>query len=1169
MVNRRFPALRRRVHDSSLVLLLSAVVLGAPPVLAGAANEPFVNFESAHVRPLALAPGGDLLLAVNTPDNRLAIYEVTPGGLVPAGEVVVGLEPVSVAVRAKSGGLYEAWVVNHLSDSVSIVEIDPTALGAARVVRTLLVGDEPRDVVFAGAARNRAFVTTARRGQNLPASVPPLLTTAGVPRALVWAFDVNDLGSSLTGTPVGIVELFGDTPRALAVSEDGATVYAAVFQSGNRTTTVTGARVARTALTPNGLPPAPVGATPDAPVTGLIVRNSGPQWLDEIGRDWSNAVPFSLPDKDVFLIDADATPPAPVGGTSFVTDVGTMLFNMAVRPGRGTVYVTNTEARNDVRFEPVLSGHLAETRISVIDGTTATPRHLNPHIDYSEPTGDSVEIEQSVAQATELVFSSDGALVYVAAFGSGKVAVLDAEALEDGSIVKQLIEVGDGPSGLVIDESNDRLYVMNRLDHSISVVDLEAATGIGRQPLGFDPMAPALKAARPFLYDARITSGHGDSSCATCHVFGDLDGIAWDLGDPFGAVIPNLIPKNNTPGVARIPFHPMKGPMTTQSLRGMEGAGAMHWRGDRNGTAAVDGTVTPGGDPFDEFAAFLRFNGAFVGLQGRSTEISATDMEQFADFILTLRYPPNPVKALDDADTAAEAAGRALFLTDTIFGGLFPNDGLGQNCNTCHTRPITTSGQMAQAGLTGGQQEIKNPHLRNLYQKVGMFGVAASSIPNSFLNPNSFVPAQVVGDQVRGFGYAHDGAVSTVFDFLSNQTFVFANGASGTTQRRQIEAFLLATDTGLKPIVGQQTTLSHDNAGVAGPRIDLLVARAAAGDCDLVVKGLVDGQQRGFVRAATGTFQSDRAAEALSDAALRALAATPGQPLTYTAVPPGSGVRIGIDRDLDTFYDGDEVAAGSDPADASSFPGQATPTPSPTPTATPGITLSPTATPTATPGPTATPSPTATPIPTPTATPTPSVTPTPTPTASPVAFLTLQTTSLVLADKTTPPDPSRRKIRFVATTKKEPDDHRVVAPSPWSAGDPTLHGATLVVYNSAGSGEAVTIQLPAGRWKKNARIPATYTFVDKTGPISRVVVRADRLQLQGGKAQFAYSLDEAQQGRMAIRLHLGTGIAYCSDAPAKTSGKPPTTARFDRTDLFQAQPKSPYPTTCPAAGSEE
>jgi hypothetical protein len=37
-------------------------------------------------------------------------------------------------------------------------------------------------------------------------------------------------------------------------------------------------------------------------------------------------------------------------------------------------------------------------------------------------------------------------------------------------------------------------------------------------------------------------------------------------------------------------------------------------------------------------------------------------------------------------------------------------------------------------------------------------------------------------------------------------------------------------------------------------------------------------------------------------------------------VPPGSGRRIGIDRDLDGALDGDERAAGSDPADPTSTP---------------------------------------------------------------------------------------------------------------------------------------------------------------------------------------------------------------------------------------------------------
>ena len=107
-------------------------------------------------------------------------------------------------------------------------------------MRTLLVGDEPRDIVFAGPGGNRAFITTAHRGQNTPsqATIETVLTTPGIGRADVWVFDATNLGATLGGTPQTIITLFGDTPRALAVSPDGNTVYAAVFHSGNRTTTI-------------------------------------------------------------------------------------------------------------------------------------------------------------------------------------------------------------------------------------------------------------------------------------------------------------------------------------------------------------------------------------------------------------------------------------------------------------------------------------------------------------------------------------------------------------------------------------------------------------------------------------------------------------------------------------------------------------------------------------------------------------------------------------------------------------------------------------------------------------------------------------------------------------------------------------------------------------------
>ena len=60
---------------------------------------------------------------------------------------------------------------------------------------------------------------------------------------------------------------------------------------------------------------------------------------------------------------------------------GTTLFNMAANPVTGTLYVSNTDAFNNVRFEGpgtfaghTVQGHLAEARITVIAGSSVTPR---------------------------------------------------------------------------------------------------------------------------------------------------------------------------------------------------------------------------------------------------------------------------------------------------------------------------------------------------------------------------------------------------------------------------------------------------------------------------------------------------------------------------------------------------------------------------------------------------------------------------------------------------------------------------------------------------------------------------------------------------------------------------------------------------------------------------
>jgi DNA-binding beta-propeller fold protein YncE len=852
-----------------------------------------VAVESDPVRPIALSPGGTRLFVANIPDGRLEIFAVGAAGLIHTGSVPVGLEPVAVAARSES----EVWVVNQLSDSVSVVELDPTP----RVMRTLFVGDEPRDIVFAGPGRTRAFISAARRGQNLRAD--PELSTSGQGRANVWVFDALALGPSAGGDPIAVLTLFGDVPRGLATSTSGLTVYAAIFRSGNGTASISEAAVCdggqnappctlEGRTLPGGLP-APnqnVQGIP-GPETGLIVKQDPAtgQWLDPLGRDWSAAAPDSLPDLDVFAIAAGTNPPAVVASRS---GVGTVIYGLAANPVTGTLYVSNTEARNDLRLLPSLRGRFAPSRITVIGPDGVQPRHLNKHIDYDAVPVPPGTRQTSLALPLTPVVSSDGATLYVPAFGSGRIGVFSTSALENDSFVpgagSQIRVSGGGPSGIALDEARGRLYVLTRFDNAVAVVDLATRRQTARLPLP-SPEPASLRTGRRFLYDADLTSDNGEVACASCHVFGDVDDLAWDLGDPDASVAPNPNPLLVSPTIDPS-FHPLKGPMTTQTLRGMAGQGPMHWRGDRSGGHG-------GGDPLDENAAFLQFNEAIVSLLGRPWPLTDDQMQAFADFALGLVPPPNPNRRLDNTLTPAQQAGQDAFLAN--------------GCVSCHVLApgqglfgtIGASAQPVNGSSCGSTQVLKIPTLRHAHRKVGRFAM----FPAGSFGGNTFS-----GPQIRGFGFAHDGHIGP------------GHPVAGE--------FLLVFPTDLPPVTGQQVTLTASNAAEAGPRIDLLVARSAAAfasarlgpgatECELVVQGRILGEARGWLRTADGRFRGNRAMDTmLPESFLRSLAAFPGQELTYTCVPFGSGTRIALDRDLDGVLDGDELDAGTDPADPGSRP---------------------------------------------------------------------------------------------------------------------------------------------------------------------------------------------------------------------------------------------------------
>ena len=85
-------------------------------------------------------------------------------------------------------------------------------------MRTLLVGDEPRDIVFAGAGSTRAFITTAHRGQNRRGQEEPTIRRSELAlradrrcsrpasgAATCGCSTSTSLGTSLGGTTLAIL----------------------------------------------------------------------------------------------------------------------------------------------------------------------------------------------------------------------------------------------------------------------------------------------------------------------------------------------------------------------------------------------------------------------------------------------------------------------------------------------------------------------------------------------------------------------------------------------------------------------------------------------------------------------------------------------------------------------------------------------------------------------------------------------------------------------------------------------------------------------------------------------------------------------------------------------------------------------------------------------------
>ncbi len=832
----------RNAMRPAVAVAMSALALGPP----AASGQSFVNWETPHVSPVTITPDGARLLACNLADNRLEVYDISTGSPVHEFSVPVGLDPVSVRARSNN----EVWVINHISDSISIID-----LGAQNVVRTLATGDEPCDVIFAGTPE-RAFVSISQENA-------------------IELFDPADLS-----LPSQAITLEGEDPRAMLT--DGTNVYVAFFEGGNGTTilnadTVSGPMSPHAGQNP---PPnagaafdPPIGALPTPPETGLIVRKqSDGTWQDDNAGDWSAAVAWDLHDHDLAIINA----------TTLSTEYATGLMNANMGVGllpSGEVTVVGTDGTNEVRFEPNINGVFHRVQMATVDPTTPTAPtvvDLNQHLDYSTASVDQEIRNEAIGDPRAVAWTGGGFKGYIASMGTDEVV-----AVHPFGFVLARISTGEGPTGLALDEPRDRLYAMNKFDGSISVIDTTTDSEIDRISF-FDPTPDVIKVGRPHLYNTHKSSGLGHASCASCHIDGRTDTLAWGLGVPDGSVKPlNQLCTFGLGGCED--WHPMKGPLVTQSLINIIGTAPFHWRGDREDLNS--------------------FNTSFTDLLGDDAQLSPAEMDEFLDFIGTTTFPPNPFRNLDNSLPTSAPNGGDATNGESLFGLIrfFDNGGIALRCNQCHNGADGTNSQIFSSVVLGDTQSFDVPQLRGLNEKTGF---AKDSQNNN-----------------RGFGYTHDGSFESIIEFLEDPRFDF-DPIDGPQERLDLEAFLFAFSNDTHAGVGTQTTVT-DGAAISteqGDLLDAMIAIAEAGDVGLVVKGVVAGEQRGYAYRTGGSFQSDRSTESVASGSLRTMAAA-GSELTFTVVPIGSEDRIGLDRDEDGAFDRDEIDVCTSETDPTRFPG--------------------------------------------------------------------------------------------------------------------------------------------------------------------------------------------------------------------------------------------------------
>jgi YVTN family beta-propeller protein len=303
------------------------------------------------------------------------------------------------------------------------------------------------------------------------------------------------------------------------------------------------------------------------------------------------------------------------------------------------------------------------------------------------------ELERYASQPFCVAIAPDKSRLYATLGGSESVLVIDVLRLlqfihsrprpasgsyaqdlsASGNYVVARVPVGHNPRGLALSRDGRKLFVANRLDDTISVIDTNTLRVVTTIALAGPKTITALRRGEQTFYSARY-SFQGQISCSSCHIDSTFDGLQWDLEpDGFGVDI-----------------------VDNKMLEDIKEIAPYKWNG---------------GNPNLPTECGPRTEKYFW----RSENYSDLQLTDLVLYVRSLPARPNRWRQPDGALTPAQERGKAIFeRTVDTFGKAIP---LENQCAYCHSGPKGTNRRIFDVGTrksTDSSGLLKTPQLTNI-----------------------------------------------------------------------------------------------------------------------------------------------------------------------------------------------------------------------------------------------------------------------------------------------------------------------------------------------------------------------------------------------------------------------------------------------------------------------